>query len=345
MIQKDFREIPEEEIEDFLTKRNIKKFRIKQINEWIWQKGFNSFEEMTSLSSNLRESLSKNFIFHSIKIDKEVKSTDGTIKYSFRLFDNELIEGVLIPSKNRITACISSQVGCSLDCAFCATGTLKLKRNLKYYEIFEHAFKLNSLSIKHFSRPISNIVFMGMGEPLLNYNNVLMSIEKITSKIGMGMSAKRITLSTAGISKMIRKLADDNIKFNLAISLHSGIDDSRSQIMSINKSNNLLSLKESILYFYQKTSIRITYEYILLKGINDNLAHAKKLADLCKLSPCKVNLIEYNPIDRSDYKSSNHNTTRKFIEFLEEKNIIVNLRRSRGKDIDAACGQLVNKTT
>ena len=342
-MKKDVREISQEELEQFFLENNQQKFRIKQLNEWLWGKGVNSFDQMSSLSKDLRELLNEKFEFKSAKIDQEFKSTDGTIKFSFKLFDNKLVEGVLIPSKKRVTACISSQIGCSLDCAFCATGTMGLSRNLSSSEIFDQVFKLNEESEINYGRSLTNIVFMGMGEPLLNYNNLLKAIHHITSEKGMGVSPRRITVSTAGLSKQIMKLGDDEVKFNLAISLHSAIDEIRSDLMPINNAINLQTLKESIRYFYEKTNNRVTYEYILFKGINDDLDAARKLAAFCRISPCKVNLIEYNTVDGFDFEKSTEENTEGFIEFLEHRNIIVHLRKSKGKDIDAACGQLVNK--
>ena len=342
-MKKDIREISQEELEQFFLENNQQKFRIKQLNEWIWGKGANSFDQMSSLSKDLRELLNEKFEFKSAKIDQEFKSSDGTIKFSFKLFDDKLVEGVLIPSKKRVTACISSQIGCSLDCTFCATGTMGLSRNLSSSEIFDQVFKLNEESERNYGRLLTNIVFMGMGEPLLNYNNLLKAIHHITSEKGMGISPRRITVSTAGLSKQIIKLADDKVKFNLAISLHSAIDEIRSKIMSINDSVNLQTLKESIRYFYEKTNNRVTYEYILFKDLNDDLDAARRLAAFCRISPCKVNLIEYNTVEGLNFEKSTEENTEGFIEFLEHRNIIVHLRRSKGKDINAACGQLVNK--
>ena len=341
--KKDIRLLKLEDIVSFCSSNNQPKFRAKQIWEWLWTKRAISFDDMTSLSISLRILLNDNFIINPIKIHKIIKSLDGTIKYSFQLYDNHFVEGVLIPSNNRLTACISSQVGCSLSCKFCATGTLKLKRNINAAEIYDQVFLLNNEAIQKFHKPISNIVYMGMGEPLLNYNSVLSSINFITSEVGLAMSPQRITVSTAGIAKMIKKLADDKIKFNLAISLHSANDIIRNGLMPINEKINLHELKESIKYFYEKTNIRVTYEYILFKNINDSLKDAKQLLRYAKNTPCKINLIEYNAVESLPYSKSSNNATNKFIKYLEENNIIVNLRRSRGKDIAAACGQLVNK--
>ena len=343
ITKKNIRELKLEELIDFLKNQNIPSYRAKQIHEWLWKKRAISFNEMTSLSLSLRELLEQNFCLNAVKIHKAEKSSDGTIKYSLKLYDNKLVEGVLIPSKKRLTACISSQVGCSLSCTFCATGTLKLERNLNYAEIYDQIFILNEEALLNFGKPLSNIVYMGMGEPLLNYENLLKSIELVSNKTGLSMSPKRITVSTAGIAKMIKKLADDDVRFNLAISLHTSDDKKREEIMPINKSINLEELKESIKYFFEKTGTRITYEYILFKDINDSLDDAHELVKFCKSTPCKVNLIEYNSVDNIPFQKASNNKTEKFINFLNEKNVIVNLRRSKGKDINAACGQLVNK--
>jgi len=343
ITKKNIRELKLEELINFLENQNIPSYRAKQIHEWLWKKRAVNFNEMTSLSLSLRDLLEQNFCLNAVKIHKAERSNDGTIKYSLKLHDNKLVEGVLIPSKKRLTACISSQVGCSLSCTFCATGTLKLERNLNYAEIYDQIFILNEEALLNFGKPLSNIVYMGMGEPLLNYENLLKSIELVSSKNGLSMSPKRITVSTAGIAKMIKKLADDEVRFNLAISLHSSDDKKREEIMPINKSINLEELKESIKYFFEKTGTRITYEYILFKDINDSLDDAHELVKFCKSTPCKVNLIEYNSVDNIPFQKASNNKTEKFINFLNEKNVIVNLRRSKGKDINAACGQLVNK--
>jgi 23S rRNA (adenine2503-C2)-methyltransferase len=341
--KKDIRTSTHEELLLFCTNNNLPTFRAKQISEWLWKKRAVNFEEMTSLSLEVRKLLDLEFSINAVKIHKAERSNDGTIKYSLKLYDNDLVEGVLIPSKKRLTACISSQVGCSLACTFCATGTLKLERNLSYSEIYDQVFILNEEALLNFGRPLSNIVFMGMGEPLLNYDNLLKSIHLITTEKGLAISPKRITVSTAGISKMIRKLADDDVKFNLAISLHTADDHKRNELMPINKSIPLLGLKDAIKYFYDKTGIRVTYEYILFKELNDSIDDAKELIKFCKITPCKVNLIEYNPIDNMPFEKSTNRKTEEFISFLDEKRVVVNLRKSKGKDINAACGQLVNK--
>ena len=342
-IKKDIKNLGIEEITMFFSEHNIPRYRAKQVYEWLWKKRVANFDEMTSLSISDRKLLENNFTINNVKIHKTEKSDDNTIKYSLKLHDHKLVEGVLIPSKKRLTACVSSQAGCSLSCSFCATGTLKFERNLNYSEIYDQVYILNEEAKLNFGRPLTNIVYMGMGEPLLNYNNLLKSIRLITSKEGLAISPKRITVSTAGIAKMIKRLADDNIKFNLALSLHTADNIAREKIMPINKSINLEKLEEAIKYFYEKTRIRITYEYILFNGLNDNIEDANLLSKFCKKVPCKVNLIEYNQVDGLPFTKSSNNKTNKFIKYLEEKNIVVNLRRSKGKDINAACGQLVNK--
>ena len=341
--KRDIRDITFNDLEKFCVKHNLPKFRSKQVWEWLWKKRATSFEEMTSLSKIMRDLFAEYFITNPVKIHKGEKSLDGTIKYSLQLHDKLLVEGVLIPSKKRLTACISSQVGCSLACNFCATGTLKLERNLTAAEIYDQVFILNEEALLNFGKPLSNIVFMGMGEPLLNYNALLTSINLITTQQGMGISAKRITVSTVGISKMIKKLADDKVRFNLAISLHSASNNKRTSLMPINKSINLEELIDAVRYFYNKTGTRVTYEYILFKDLNDTIEDAQKLVKLAKESPCKINLIEYNSVENLPYEKSSNKITSRFIAYLEEKKIIVNLRKSKGKDINAACGQLANK--
>ena len=341
--KQDIRLLAIEDLMLFFKKNNIASFRAKQVHEWLWKKRAVNFDEMTSLSVSVRHLLQEYFTINNVEIHKAEQSSDKTIKYSLKLHDNKLVEGVIIPSRKRLTACISSQAGCSLACTFCATGTLKLERNLNFSEIYDQVYILNEQAKLKFGKPLSNIVYMGMGEPLLNYENLIKSIDLITNDRGLGMSPKRITVSTAGIAKMIKKLADDKVKFNLALSLHTADNEKRNNIMPINESIDLTKLEEAIKYFYDKTGTRVTYEYILFDGVNDNLEDANQLVNFCKKAPCKVNLIEYNQVDGFPFKKSSNKKTNNFIEYLEERNIIVNLRKSKGKDINAACGQLVNK--
>jgi len=342
--KQNIRILSKEELTSFFVEQNEKAFRAKQVYEWIWKKGVTSFDEMTNLSFDVREMLSQNFIFNAVVIAEKQVSKDRTIKNAFRLYDGKITEGVLIPGKKRMTACISSQVGCSLSCSFCATGKLERLRNIDAEEIFDQVILIKNQAEEDYQRPLSNIVYMGMGEPLLNYKNVLRSIEMITSPEGLGMSPKRITVSTAGIAKMIMQLGDDEVKFNLALSLHAATDAKRSEIMPINESNSLEALSEALIYFHEKTGSRVTFEYIIFKDFNDTLEDAKDLAAFCKAVPCKINIIEYNSIDDAQFEKADSEKTDKFAAFLENTfNLIVNVRRSRGKDIDAACGQLANK--
>ncbi|HKR06522.1 MAG TPA: 23S rRNA (adenine(2503)-C(2))-methyltransferase RlmN [Bacteroidia bacterium] len=341
--KKDIRSIALAELEEFFLSHDEKKFRAKQVYEWLWKKSASSFSEMSNLSKLTRELLEQNFVINAIEIDSTQKSKDRTIKNAFRLFDNHIIEGVLIPTASRMTACVSSQVGCSLTCSFCATGKLERLRNLNADEIYDQVVILNKQAEENYNIPLSNIVYMGMGEPLLNYANVLKSVEHITSPAGLNMSPQRITVSTAGIAKMIKKLGDDNVKFNLALSLHAANDEKRNKIMPINETNNLEILKEALKYFYDKTGTRVTYEYVMLNNFNDSIQDARELFEFSKTVPCKINLIEYNSIGDGEFRKSKTDKVDAFKTFLESKGIIVNVRRSRGKDIDAACGQLANK--
>ena len=342
--RKDIRALSKEQLRDFFVENDDKAFRGNQVYEWLWHKVAHSFEDMTNISKSTRQMLEENFVINHIKVDEMQRSKDGTIKNAIRLHDGLLVESVLIPTDNRTTACVSSQVGCSLDCAFCATARLKKMRNLNPDEIYDQVAAINQESLLYHNRKLTNIVFMGMGEPLMNYNNVLKSIEKITSPEGLGMSPKRITLSTSGVPKMIKKLADDEVKFNLAVSLHSAIDEIRTQIMPFNEYFPLDDLRDSLIYWYEKTERMITYEYIVWDGINDTRKDIDALVKFCKYVPCKVNLIEYNPIDDGGFQQAHKRAISDYVAVLEMNDIIVNVRRSRGKDIDAACGQLANKS-
>lgn len=343
--QRDIRLLSLTELGEQLLEAGEQKFRARQIWQWIWQKGARSFEEMTNLSVELRQFLSLHYEMKPIKTEKIQLSSDGTIKTRFQLHDGHFIESVLIPVRNdnRYTVCVSCQVGCSLTCKFCATGKMKRVRNLDPGEIVDQVVEVNKQCLEHFDHPLTNIVYMGMGEPLLTYQNVMKSIERITSPDGLGMSPKRITVSTAGIAKMIHKLAEDQVKFNLALSLHAANDTKRNDIMPINEQNSLQVLMEALDAFYQQTGNRITYEYIALNGFNDTLEDAAQLLKLCRRFPVKLNIIEYNPIEGEVFSKSDEPVINKFAAYLAEKGVAVTLRRSRGKDIDAACGQLANK--
>jgi 23S rRNA (adenine2503-C2)-methyltransferase len=339
----DIRNVEESFLAEFFESHGEKKFRAKQVMEWLWKKSAKSFDEMTNISAQTRELLHDHFSFATIKLSDQQISTDKTIKCAFEVEPGKVVEGVLIPTATRMTACISSQVGCSLSCAFCATGRLKMLRNLTAGDIYDQVVYLKNQAEERYQIPLSNIVYMGMGEPLLNYKNVMTSIEKITSPNGLGMSPQRITVSTAGVAKMIKKLGDDGAKFNLALSLHAANDEKRNRIMDINESNHLDVLADSLRYFHDKTGTRVTFEYIIFKDFNDSIKDAHELANYCKNLPVKINIIEYNPIDDGLFQQASPERVDAFAKFLESRNLIVNVRRSRGKDIDAACGQLANK--
>ena len=339
----DIRGLSEDQIIEFFEKKGFDSYRGRQVYEWIWRKSCYSFDEMTNISKDLRDVLDNHFVINHIQVDKIQKSFDGTIKNAVKLHDDHTVESVLIPTDDRTTACVSSQVGCSLDCRFCATSKLKRMRNLNPDEIYDQVVTINDQSLKYFNRPLSNIVYMGMGEPLMNYNNLIKSIEKISSDKGLNMSQKRIVVSTSGIPKMIKKLADENLKVNLALSLHSAIEETRNKIMPFSKKFSLDEIKDSLIYWYTKTKRKITFEYIVWKDINDSIEHIIALVNYCKSIPSKVNLIEYNSIGDQNFESANQNMINLYKDILEKNRITVTVRRSRGKDIDAACGQLANK--
>ena len=345
IIKKDVRLLSKEQLVEVLSAWSEPTFRATQIYEWLWKKGAVSFGEMTNLSIKLRGLLEEHFVIRPIVEDRTQQSGDGTMKSRYRLHDGHLIESVLIPvvDDNRFTVCVSTQVGCSLTCSFCATGRMGRIRNLDPGEIYDQVVMTNKQSMLNFGLPLTNIVYMGMGEPLLTYANVLKSVELITSPAGLGMSSKRITVSTAGIAKMIKKLADDKVKFNLALSLHAADDVKRNQIMPINESNNLEVLTEALEYFYNNTKNRITFEYIAFQNFNDTIEDAANLVKLCRRVPARVNIIEYNPIDNAPMQKSDEGRIDVFARYLRNHEVDVTVRKSRGKDIDAACGQLANK--
>ncbi|MCR9264995.1 MAG: 23S rRNA (adenine(2503)-C(2))-methyltransferase RlmN [Flavobacteriaceae bacterium] len=342
--KKDIRALTKEQLRNFFVERGDKAFRGNQVYEWLWQKSAHTFDAMTNVSKETRQMLEEHFVINHIRVDQMQRSSDGTIKNAVRLHDGLIVESVLIPTETRTTACVSSQVGCSLDCRFCATARMKRMRNLNPDEIYDQVVAIDNESRLYFDRPLSNIVFMGMGEPLMNYNNVLKAIDMITSPEGLGMSPKRITVSTSGVPKMIKKMADEEVKFGLAVSLHSAIDEVRTSIMPFNATFSLADLREALEYWYSKTKSRITYEYVVWEGINDTQEAADALVKFCRFAPSKVNLIEYNPIDDGEFQQASSTAVDMYQRTLEKNGITVTVRRSRGKDIDAACGQLANKT-
>jgi 23S rRNA (adenine2503-C2)-methyltransferase len=342
-LKPDIRQQSLEQLVSFFEGQGEKAFRGRQVFQWLWEKSADDFQSMTNLSEKHRNLLDKHFSLNPIRLDESQVSTDRTIKSRFRLYDGHLIEGVLIPTAKRMTACVSSQVGCSLSCKFCATGYMDRARNLDAAEIYDQVVQIASQAQDYYQKPLTNIVFMGMGEPLLNYQNVLRAIEHITGKQGLGMSSKRITVSTAGISKMVKKLGDDQVKFNLALSLHAANDQKRNQIMPINESNSLAALEQALNYYYRATGNEITLEYIVFYNFNDSLDDARELLKFTRKVPSKVNLIEYNPIKEADFVNTKDDRLKRFADYLEQNRVNVHVRYSRGKDIDAACGQLANK--
>jgi len=342
--KKNIRYLSLDDLTDYFEAAGEQKFRAKQVYEWLWQKHAHSFDDMSNLSKDLRKSLSEHFSLPALSIDATQYSADGTVKSRFKTFDGHLVEGVLIPTDERKTACVSSQIGCSLSCKFCATGYMERERNLDFDEIYDEVVLINQQSERIYDKKLSNIVFMGMGEPLLNYKNVLKAIDKISSPDGLGMSARRITVSTAGVAKMIRQLGDDKVRFKLALSLHAANDQKRHEIMPINDTNNIRSLIDALIYFYKETGNEITFEYILFRDFNDSLKDADELIKIYRQVPADlVNIIEYNPIDKAVFQKPDDDVVQKFMNHLEKNKVNARLRRSRGKDIDAACGQLANK--
>ncbi|WP_276090926.1 23S rRNA (adenine(2503)-C(2))-methyltransferase RlmN [Pedobacter sp. JY14-1] len=341
--KKDIRSLDLAQLQQHFTTLNEPAYRAKQVYQWLWEKSAHSFGEMSNLSKDLRKKLDEQFTINAVTVNQSQISTDHTIKSSFRLYDGNIVEGVLIPMDDRMTACVSSQVGCSLTCKFCATGYMDRKRNLNADEIYDQVVLIDGQARANYKLPLTNIVYMGMGEPLLNYANVLRSIERITAPDGLNMSYKRITVSTAGIAKMIKKLGDDQVKFNLALSLHAANDQKRNEIMPINEQNSLKALAEALKYYFSKTKNPVTYEYIVFNDFNDDISDAMELARFCKHVPCKVNLIEYNPIQFASFINAQADKIDIFSGYLKSQGITTNIRRSRGKDIDAACGQLAVK--
>ncbi len=345
MSKKNIRTLTLEQLQKVVVEMGDKPFRAKQIYHWIWQKTAHSFDEMLNIPKKLLNQIKESYEILPVQIAKKQVSKDGTVKFGFQLHEGHIIEGVLIPSPDlsRMTACVSSQVGCSLACSFCATGLLDRKRNLTADEIFDQVVFIKREAEQRYNQPLTNIVYMGMGEPLLNYKEVVRSTERITAPDGLNMSPKRITVSTAGISKMIRKLADDDTKFNLALSLHAANDQKRNEIMAINESNSLEVLADALRYYYEKLGRQVTYEYIAFNSFNDSIEDAKELVKFCKIIPSKVNIIEYNTVAGLNFFKTTEDRLEKFQNYVESQGITATLRRSRGKDIDAACGQLANK--
>lgn len=344
MSKQDIRALSREELKQWFTDNGHPAFRANQVYDWLWNKSHVSFDEMSNLSKSLREVLDANFVINNVEVDQMQRSTDGTIKNAVKLHDGLVVESVLIPTEKRITACVSSQVGCSLDCDFCATASLKRMRNLNPDEIYDQVVAIKKQGEEYFDRPLTNIVMMGMGEPLLNYKNVLEALDKVTSPEGLGMAARRITLSTVGIPKLIERLADDGVRFNLAVSLHSAVQSTRERIMPLASKNHLDDLLASLQHWYKITGRKVTFEFVVWTGVNDSDEEIAALVNFVKKVPCKVNIIQYNPIDNGDYNQAPQERVDAYLKALAAVDVIAKVRQSRGQDIDAACGQLANKT-
>jgi 23S rRNA (adenine2503-C2)-methyltransferase len=338
----DIRDLDREQLLSFLKSNQEPAFRAKQILEWLWKKNVSCFEDMRNIPTSLQKKLADNFHLTKLQVVAEQKSIDKTLKYKLKLHDDNCIEMVLIPSGKRVTVCVSTQVGCALKCAFCATGTMGFVRNLSVYEMYEQVFLANELAKEKYNNKISNIVLMGMGEPLLNLDNVCQAVSWITESKGLGMSPSRITLSTAGIKEKIKDLADKNLGINFALSLHAANQSKRRQLMPVAENYSLSELSKDIVYYHTKTKQRISIEYLLLADVNDSLNDARDLALFCKSFPVKINIIEYNSHTNTPFRPASKERLEEFVNFLTSRNIIVQVRNSRGKDIDAACGQLGN---
>lgn len=336
------------ELKQFTDDLGLMGYRADQLYQWLYQKGASSFDEMTNLSKDLRARLSEIAEVRRISIHNKQQSKDGTVKFLFTLDGPEeyKVEAVLIPdfypdgAANRLTVCVSSQVGCMFGCSFCATGKMGYFRNLTHGEITDQVQIINEVAEELYGKKITNIVYMGMGEPLHNFKAVAESVRIISNPLGMDLSPKRITVSTVGLTKQIKQLADLDLGVNLAISLHAADDEKRNEIMPINSSLNLEKLEEAVLYFHEKTGLSLTYEYLLFDNFNDHYIDAKKLASIARWVPSKVNIIMYNDVAGVELKRVKEQRLNQFMKELVNQRVTATVRRSRGDDIDAGCGQL-----
>lgn len=345
----DLKSLTKTELFEFCTKLGLPRFRTDQIFQWLYQKGASTFDEMTNLSKDLRSKLSEVATINRIELSQQQRSKDGTIKFLFKLTDEDKdfkVEAVLIPDfyddgvANRLTVCVSSQVGCVFGCTFCATGKMGFFRNLSHGEIVDQVQYINEISLQEYDKKVTNIVYMGMGEPLHNYTAVVQSAAIISDPLGIDLSPKRITVSTVGLTKQIKKLADDAEPFNLAISLHAPDDLKRDKIMPINSSMNLENLEEAVRYYHRKTERPLTYEYLLFDNFNDSKEDARNLAKIAKWAPSKINIIMYNNVAGVELQRAREDRLNTFMKELKRNDVRATVRRSRGDDIDAGCGQL-----
>jgi len=342
----DLKSLTGSELEEFCTGLGLKSYRADQIYQWLYQKGVSDFSEMTNLSKELRERLKKLAEIRGIDLVTRQQSNDGTIKYLFELHNGERVESVLIPdfdeegNARRLTVCVSSQVGCVFGCSFCATGKMGFFEHLTHGEIVDQVQFINREAEHIYNKEISNIVYMGMGEPFHNYKAVMESAGILTDERSLGLSPKRITISTVGLTRQIKQWADERQPYNLAISLHAADDEKRDKIMPINSSMNLDQLKEAVQYYFTRMHQPVTYEYLLFDGFNDSKKDALKLADIVHWAPSKVNIIMYNRVKGVELDGTGENRLDKFMQTLVSNDVTATVRRSRGDDIDAGCGQL-----
>ena len=339
----DIRKLTLEELRAFFAARGLGAYRGGQVHKWLWQKGADAFAQMTDLPKGVREALEGEFYVGKIASVTTQVSADGTVKNAVGLSGGAVVESVLIPAEDRMTVCVSCQSGCRMGCAFCATARMEAVRDLSAGEIYDQVVLADAQSRERFGRPVSNIVFMGMGEPTANYAEVARAIGMIVSPDGLGMAPRRITVSTAGNARMIRRMADDGAKYHLAVSLHWADQARRETLMPVARVFPLDELAAAAAYWYERTRDRVTYEYIVWDGLNDTRADAEALARFCRRAPSKVNLIEYNAIGDPRFRPAGEGAMQMYRQMLEQAGITVVVRHSKGRDIDAACGQLAGR--
>lgn len=347
----DLKTLNEAELEAFAEEQGQPSYRGRQLFNWIYGKGATSFGEMTSLPKAFRQRLGAVAALPRLRVADLQTASDQTTKALYTLPSGRRVETVLIPDLDeatgqarRLTVCVSSQVGCAMGCRFCATGQMGFQENLTAGQIYDQVYLMNELAEARFGKKISNVVYMGMGEPLLNYDGVLKSIALLTHEHTLGLSPRRLTVSTVGLARRIRDLADDDPRVGLAVSLHAPTNEKRSRIMPISESEktDLAALKGAIQYYAETTGRLLTYEYCLFRGLNDTDADAEALAAVTRWAPSKVNLMLYNPVADLPFERPTEERLNAFIRQLTQRGVTVTVRRSRGQDIDAACGQLAD---
>ncbi|MDO4197642.1 MAG: 23S rRNA (adenine(2503)-C(2))-methyltransferase RlmN [Erysipelotrichaceae bacterium] len=328
-----------EDLENYLVSLGLKPFRAKQIMKWLYEKRVSTFEEMSDISKDLQKKLNEDFIIDSISIKDVQVSKDGTEKYLFEMADGSLVESVMMVFEYGYSACLSSQVGCNMGCTFCASGLLKKQRNLSAGEIVLQALMIQK-RLDEIDKRLGNIVVMGTGEPFDNYDNVMKAMSIINSPYGMEIGARHISISTCGVIPGIERFAKENLQYNLAISLHASNDELRSSLMPVNKAYPLEELMKALKEYSATNNRRLTFEYLLLSGVNDSAQNAKEIKELLKGMNAYINLIPYNEVKEKDYKTSSEENALRFYDLLKKNGVSVTLRQKKGTDIDAACGQL-----